>query len=170
VLAFTLLHSCLSTDLKPIATASKTFAEAMTALGETCGEKSIIKLGDKLYALISCDFVPGTSIASHIAKFQTLYTSLKLDPVGNENMKVTTTMAGIFFLKSVQHDNSMSALIQNMYDMEPFNFEKLAARMNIEHSQTKTLATGSINAISPKSTLMRPNKEKFKAIPSSKRF
>jgi hypothetical protein len=34
-LAFTLLHSCLLTDLKPIAAASKTFSEAMTALGET---------------------------------------------------------------------------------------------------------------------------------------
>jgi hypothetical protein len=99
-LAFTLLHLCLSTYLKPIAAASKNFSEAMTALGETCGEKSIIKQGNKLYALISCDFVPGTSIASHIAKFQTVYTSLKLDLVGNENMKITTTMAGICFLKS----------------------------------------------------------------------
>jgi hypothetical protein len=57
-----------------------------------------------------------------------------------------------------------------MYDMEPFSFEKLAARMNIEHSRSKTLATGSINAIAPKSTLMRPNKDKFKAIPTSQRF
>jgi hypothetical protein len=81
-LAFTLLHSCLLTDLKPVAAASKTFAKAMTALAETCGEKLLIKLGDKLYALISCDFVPGTSIAGHVAKFQSLYTSLKSDLVG----------------------------------------------------------------------------------------
>jgi hypothetical protein len=123
-----------------------------------------------MYALISCDFVPGTSIASHIAKFQTLYTSLKSDLVRNQNMKVTTTMAGIFFLKSFQHDNSLSALNQNMYNMKPFSLEKLTARMNIENSQTKKLATGSINPIAPKSTLMRPNKEKLKAIPTSQRF
>jgi hypothetical protein len=66
-LAFTLLHSCLSADLKPIAAAAETFANAMKDLADTCGEKSLIKLGDKLYALICCDFVPGTLIASHIA-------------------------------------------------------------------------------------------------------
>ena len=90
-LAFTLLHSCLSANLKPIATASKTFAEAMTALAETCSEKSLIKLGNKLYALICCNFIPGTLIAAHVAKFQSLYTSLKSDLVGNKKMKVTTT-------------------------------------------------------------------------------
>ena len=37
-LAFTLLHFCLSANLKPIAAASETFAEAMTALAETCSE------------------------------------------------------------------------------------------------------------------------------------
>jgi hypothetical protein len=76
-LAFTLLHLCLSTNLKPIAAASETFTEAMMVLAETCGEKSLIKLGNKLYALICCDFIPGTSIAAHVAKLHSLYTSLK---------------------------------------------------------------------------------------------
>jgi hypothetical protein len=148
----------------------ETFAEAMAALAETCGEKLLIKLGDNLYALISCDFVPGSSIASHVAKFQSLYTSLKSDLVGNENMKVSTTMAGIFFFKSFRNDESLSALIQNMYDMVPFSFEKLAARMNIENSRTESLTAGTVNAVAPKSSLLKPNKEKFKAIPTSQRF
>jgi hypothetical protein len=169
-LVFSLLHSCLSADLKPIAEAADTFANAMKDLADTCGEKSLIKLGDKLYALIFCDFVPGTSITSHIARFQSLYTSLKSDLVSNNNMKVTSTMAGIFFLKSFRNNNLLSSLIQNMYDMVPFSFEKLAARMNIEHSQTKKLPTGSVNVIVAKSGLIRPNKEKFKAIPTSQRF
>jgi hypothetical protein len=142
----------------------------MTALGKTCGEKSLIKLGDKLYALVCCDFVPGTSIAAHVAKFQTLYTSLKSDLVRNENMKVTTTVAGIFFLKSFRNDNSLSALIHNIYDMVPFSFEKLASRMNIEHSRTESLTAGFINALLPKNSLMKPNKEKFKAVPTLQRF
>jgi hypothetical protein len=133
-LAFTLLHSCLSANLKPIAAASDTFAEAMASLAETCGEKSLIKLGDKLYALICCDYIPGASIAAHVAKFQSLYTSLKLALVGNEDMKVTSIMAGIFFLKSFRNDDSLSSLIQNMYNMVPFKFKKLAARMNIKHN------------------------------------
>jgi hypothetical protein len=169
-LAFTLLHSCLSSDLKPIAAASETFADVWSSLGDTCGEKSLIKLGDKLYALVCCDFTPGSSITAHVARFQSLYTSLKSDLVSNENMKVTTTMAGIFFLKSFRNDNSLSALIQNMYDMEPFTFEKLAACMNIEHSQSESLTTGSINAVAKKNALMKPNKENFKAIPTSQRF
>ena len=83
-----------------IAAAAETFAKAMATLAETCGKKSLIKLGDKLYALICCDYIPGSLIAAHVAKFQSLYTSLKSALVSNEDMKVTSTMAGIFFLKS----------------------------------------------------------------------
>jgi hypothetical protein len=79
-------------NLKPIAAASETFS-AWAAPGDTCGKKSLIKLGDKLYALVCCNFVPGLLSAAHVAKFQLLYTSLKSDLAGNENMKVTTTMA-----------------------------------------------------------------------------
>ena len=105
-LAFTLLHSCVSADLKPIAAAAKTFSKAMAALGKTCGKKSLIKLGNKLYALICCDYVPGSSIATHVANFQLLYTLFKSALVGKDNMKVTWTMAGIFFLKSFQNNDS----------------------------------------------------------------
>ena len=57
-----------------------------------------------------------------------------------------------------------------MYNMVPFSFEKLAARMNIEHSQTESLTAGSVNAVVTKSLLLKPNKEKFKAIPTSESF
>jgi hypothetical protein len=40
-LAFTLLHSCLSANLKPISAASELFAEAMAALAETCTSKNV---------------------------------------------------------------------------------------------------------------------------------
>jgi hypothetical protein len=106
-LAFTLLHSCLSANLKTITAASGTFSQEMEALGKTCREKLLIKLADKLYALIFCDFVPGTSIASHITQFQSLYASLKSDLVRNDNMKVTTTMVGIFFLESFRNNDSL---------------------------------------------------------------
>ena len=76
-------------------------------------------------------------------------------------MKVTLTMAGIFFLKSFRNNDLLSSLIQKMYNMVPFSFEKLAARMNIENSLNEKLAAGSVNAIAAKSTMIRPNKEKF---------
>jgi hypothetical protein len=79
-------------------------------------------------------------------------------------------MAGILFLKSFRNDDLLSALVQNIYDMMPFTFEKLATCMNIEHSQSESSAAGSVNAVGPKSTLMRPNKEKSKAIPTSQHF
>jgi hypothetical protein len=105
-----------------------------------------------------------------MVKFQTLYTSLKSALIGNENMSVNTTMAGIFFLKSFQNNNSLAALVQNMYNMTPFTFEKLAAQMNIEHSCSASGVSGTIYAVSSKLSLSWPNKEKFKAIPNSQQF
>ena len=55
----TLLHSCMLSNLKNIEEVAETFSEAMTALEETCLEKSLIKLGNKLYTLICCNYVPG---------------------------------------------------------------------------------------------------------------
>ncbi|EHS64255.1 uncharacterized protein PGTG_22171 [Puccinia graminis f. sp. tritici CRL 75-36-700-3] len=100
-LAFTLLRQCLSSDLKPIAAAANTFTDAMKDLAETCGETSLIKLGDKLYALVCCDYTPGTLIGAHVSKFQNLYNSVKSSfSVTTTTMYVDTQMAGIFFLKS----------------------------------------------------------------------
>jgi hypothetical protein len=130
-LAFTLLHSCLSANLKPVAAASKTFAKAMSSLAKTCGEKSLIKLGNKLYALICCDYIPGTLIATHVLKFQSLYTSLKSALVNNNEMKVNTSMAGIFFLKSFRNDDTLSSLVQNLHNAQPFTFKKLALQENL---------------------------------------
>ena len=76
-LAWTLLHSSISSDLKPIAEAHDSFALAMVALAAACGENSFIKLRDKLYSLISLVYVLGTSIGTHILMFTSLYTSLK---------------------------------------------------------------------------------------------
>jgi hypothetical protein len=156
-LAFTLLQSCLSSDLKPVAAAADSFSEAMESLAETCGEQSLIKLGDKLFALVSCDYVPGTSIGTHVSKFQTLYNSLKSAVAATKNsevddklkndMDVGTTMAGIFFLKSFRLDDSLASLIQNLYDIQPFTFERLAARMNVEDTRTEK-GSGSLSALS----------------------
>ncbi|OAV85334.1 hypothetical protein PTTG_30604, partial [Puccinia triticina 1-1 BBBD Race 1] len=64
--AYTLLELCVSADLYPVVQAADTFSKAMEDLAEACGESSLIKLGDKLYALIQLKFIPGTSIATHI--------------------------------------------------------------------------------------------------------
>ncbi|OAV86058.1 hypothetical protein PTTG_30108 [Puccinia triticina 1-1 BBBD Race 1] len=98
--AYTLLELCVSANLYPVVQAVDTFSEAMKDLADACGEKLLIKLGNKLYALIHLDFVPGSSIADHIGKFQSMYTSLKSAQISTPNTKIDTAMAGIFFLKS----------------------------------------------------------------------
>jgi hypothetical protein len=42
--------------------------------------------------------------------------------------------------------------------------------MNIEHSRTSASSTGSLNVVATKSSLMKPKKEKFKAVPTSQKF
>ncbi|OAV96216.1 hypothetical protein PTTG_26419 [Puccinia triticina 1-1 BBBD Race 1] len=98
--AYTLLELCVSPNLYPVVQAVNTFSQAMVNLADACGEKSLIKLGDKLYALIHLDFVPRSSIADHIGKFQSMYTSLKSAQISTPNTQINTAMAGIFFLKS----------------------------------------------------------------------
>ncbi|OAV86177.1 hypothetical protein PTTG_30044, partial [Puccinia triticina 1-1 BBBD Race 1] len=160
--AYTLLELCVSAELYPVVQAVNNFSDAMKDLAAACGEKSLIKLGDKLYSLIHLDYVPGTSIADHINKFQTIYTSLKSAQISTPNTQIDTAMAGIFFLKSFRFDDSLNSLIQNMYDIDPFTFEKLAVCMNLKHSRVVQSGTGSINALSSK-PFIRPNKDKFKA-------
>ncbi|OAV91754.1 hypothetical protein PTTG_27873 [Puccinia triticina 1-1 BBBD Race 1] len=98
--AYTLLELCMSADLYSVVQAADTFSEAMEELALACGEQSLIKLGDKIYSLIHLDFVPGTSIADHTSKFQSMYTSLKSAQISHPKTQIDTAMAGIFFLKS----------------------------------------------------------------------
>ena len=42
---------------------------AMNALAEACGEKSILRLCNKLFTLINSVYVPGSSLADHITSF-----------------------------------------------------------------------------------------------------
>jgi hypothetical protein len=96
-LAWTLFHSSLLANLKPITAASDSFSKAMIALAAACGKNPLIKLGNKLFSLISLVYVPGTSIGTHISTFTALYTSLKSAIEMTNLMTVDTTMAGIFF-------------------------------------------------------------------------
>ncbi|OAV86652.1 hypothetical protein PTTG_29789 [Puccinia triticina 1-1 BBBD Race 1] len=131
-------------SMRYVVQAVDTFAQAMLDLADACGENSLIKLGDKLFALIHLDYAPGSSIGDHINKFQSMYTSLKSAQLVTKNMQVNTAMAGMFFLKSFRYDDSLAPLIQTLFDVTPFTFEKLATRMNIEHSRADK--SGSLNA------------------------
>jgi hypothetical protein len=71
-------------------------------------------------------------------------------------MTVDTTMAGIFFLKSFQKNETLAPLIQNLYDITPFLFEKLADCMHVEDSSNKRVV-GAVNI------MIQPKKGKFKA-------
>jgi hypothetical protein len=134
VLAWTLLHLSISSNLKPIAASKDLFASAKTALAEACSKNLLIKLGNKLYLLISLVYVPGTSIENHILVFTGLYTALKSAIATTKYITFDSTMAGILFLKILRHNKTLAPLIQNLYDIEPFSFEKLAEKMNVDDS------------------------------------
>jgi hypothetical protein len=70
-------------------------------------------------------------------------------------------MARIFFLKSFCNDKTLAPLIQNLYDVEPFSFEKLADRMNVEDSWSEQ-SLGTLNVIGSRK-VVQPNKGKFKS-------
>jgi hypothetical protein len=81
-------------DLESIAAASKTFSNAMTDLADACGEKTLVKLSNKLFTLIS---------------FTILYMSLKSAIAFTKVIQVETTMDGIFFLRGFRNNDSLAA-------------------------------------------------------------
>jgi hypothetical protein len=66
--------------------------------------------------------------------FTGLYTALKSAIATTKYITFDSTMAGILFLKILRHNKTLAPLIQNLYDIEPFSFEKLAEKMNVDDS------------------------------------
>ncbi|KNZ45841.1 uncharacterized protein VP01_7754g1, partial [Puccinia sorghi] len=108
---------------------------AMENLANACGEKSIIRLCDKLFSLLNCSYVPGASLAEHLISFRKNYTTLKTSIVSNPGfMTVSTGLAAALLLRSLHQDNSLNSLVQSLYDIKPLTFEKVYDRLLIEET------------------------------------
>ncbi|KAH9468237.1 hypothetical protein Pst134EA_033418 [Puccinia striiformis f. sp. tritici] len=131
------LRATVKSELHPVFTGySKDLFRAMDALATACGEKSVILLCDKLFTLINSSYVPGSSLAEHATLFRKQYTSLKMSTKSIPNfMYVSTGMAAALLLRSLNQDDSLSPLVQNLYDLNPLTFEKVYDRLLIEETR-----------------------------------
>jgi hypothetical protein len=134
------LYTTVEEDLHPIIISNEdNLFDALNALSSACGEKSVVMICDKLYHLINLTYEPGTSLAQHISSFRRHYTALITSlNAKKEFMSVSTGMAAALLLRSLHQDESLSALVQNMYDLEPLTFEKVFDRLSAEDGRKET--------------------------------
>ncbi|MBW0558070.1 hypothetical protein O181_097785 [Austropuccinia psidii MF-1] len=87
---------------------------AWNALGDACGKNSTVTiyLFLKLYA----------SYKSLVGSFST-------------KMELSKEMAAAFFLQSLDRDQDLSSLVQNLYDVQPFDVTTITKRVTLEQSR-----------------------------------
>lgn len=111
----------------------------MENLANACGEKSIIRLCNKLFSLLNCSYVPGASLAEHLISFRKDYTALKTSIVSNPGfMTVSTGLAAALLLRSLHQDNSLNSLVQSLYEIKLLTFEKVYDRLLIEETRKES--------------------------------
>ncbi|KNE95540.1 hypothetical protein PSTG_11145 [Puccinia striiformis f. sp. tritici PST-78] len=131
------LRATVKRELHPvILNHPKDLFAAVDALATACGEKLVIRLCDKLFALTSNVYTPGSSLAEHANQFMKKYTSLKMSVKAIPHfMYVSTGMAGALLLRSLNQDESLTPLVQSLFDLNPLTFEKVYDRLLIEESR-----------------------------------
>jgi hypothetical protein len=144
------LYATVDEDLHPIIIKNEgNLVNALNALGVACGEKSVIMVCDKLFHLINLTYEPGTSLAQHISNFRRHYTALTTSLASQkEFMTVSTGMAAAFLLRSLYKDESLSGLVQNLYDLDPLTLEKVYDRLSAEDGRKESHSTESAYSLS----------------------
>ncbi|MBW0557460.1 hypothetical protein O181_097175 [Austropuccinia psidii MF-1] len=120
----------------------KLFLTAWNALGDACGKNSTVTICQALTQLTSLMYEPGSSLDSHIDLFLKLYASYK-SLVGSSCTKIELSkeMAAAFFLQSLDQDQDLSSLVQNLYDVQPFDITTITKRVALEQSRRDNVAT-----------------------------
>ncbi|OAV86312.1 hypothetical protein PTTG_05342 [Puccinia triticina 1-1 BBBD Race 1] len=121
------LTACVKGKLQPIVAANKgDVYGAMEALANACGEKSIIQLCNKLFALINCIYHPGSLLSQHLMTFWKLYTSLEMTIQSIPDfITISSGLAAALLLQSLSQDENLVSLVQSLYNKKPFTFEKV---------------------------------------------
>ncbi|MBW0571509.1 hypothetical protein O181_111224 [Austropuccinia psidii MF-1] len=129
---FTLYNTVLE-DLQPIFYDKKDFVEAIRTLSEACGQIPVISLCKSLFEMDTIHD-PGTLLKAHVVQFQRKYTTFKcLVSNTNKLVNITEGPAAAFLLRSLKHDDSLTSLVQNVYNIEPFNIQTVVKRLLSEH-------------------------------------
>ncbi|MBW0481584.1 hypothetical protein O181_021299 [Austropuccinia psidii MF-1] len=134
--AISLLWSSVSPEFEGILLNNKTsFINFWDTLGSACGKNSIITISRTLHKLINLCYEPGSSLENHINKYIKLHAHYKsLTASKTSSMQLTSDMAAIFFLHSLDNDKELSSLCQTMYDLKPFELSVITDRVAVEHS------------------------------------
>ncbi|MBW0568307.1 hypothetical protein O181_108022 [Austropuccinia psidii MF-1] len=53
-------------------------------------------------------------------------------------MQLTSDMAAVIFLHSLDNDNELSSLCQTLYDLKPFNLNTITDRIAVEHTRRQS--------------------------------
>lgn len=145
-LALSLLRTSIDKDLQSCIKSSKSkFAKAYQALALECGEKSLIVVGEALIWLVNITYKPGRSLCKHTSSFKDAYVNLSEmiegQPPEEQVMNVSTGLAAILFIKSLQLNKVMSSLISTLYNLQPFTLEAMSNRVMLEDSQRVSNST-----------------------------
>ncbi|MBW0535699.1 hypothetical protein O181_075414 [Austropuccinia psidii MF-1] len=120
----------------------KSFLTAWNALGDVCGKNSTVTICRALTRLTSLSYEPGYSLDNHIDLFLKLYASYKsLVGISTTKMELRKEMAAAFFLQSLDQDQDLSSLVQNLYDIQPFDITTITKRVALEQSRRDNIAT-----------------------------
>ncbi|MBW0561190.1 hypothetical protein O181_100905, partial [Austropuccinia psidii MF-1] len=112
------------------------FFTAWNALGDACGKNSTVTICRALTRLTSLIYEPGSSLDRHIDLFLKLYASYKsLVGSSSTKMELSKEMAAAFFLQSLDRDQDLSSLVQNLYDVQPFDVTTITKRVALEQSR-----------------------------------
>ncbi|MBW0500632.1 hypothetical protein O181_040347 [Austropuccinia psidii MF-1] len=137
--ALALLWNSVSIDLHGILlTHQDSFYKAWEALGEACGNNSILTTCEVLFRLVSLQYEPGQSLEAHTDLYLQLYASYQnLTKNSEVKMELNQNISAAFFLRSLDRDKDLSGLIQTMYDIKPFELLPITKRVALEHSRRR---------------------------------
>ncbi|MBW0524453.1 hypothetical protein O181_064168 [Austropuccinia psidii MF-1] len=118
------------------------FFTAWNALGDACGKNSTVTICRALTRLTSLFYEPGSSLDHHIDTFLKLYASYKsLVGSSSTKMELSKEMAAAFFLQSLDQDKDLSSLVQNLYDVQPFDVMTITKRVALEQSRRDNISS-----------------------------
>ncbi|PLW32187.1 hypothetical protein PCASD_21681 [Puccinia coronata f. sp. avenae] len=166
----TKLYGAVKEELHPVLTAYHgDIYGAFTALSTACGEKSVIRLCDKLFTLINSTYNPGSSLADHVTTFRRHYSALEISIKSNPNvMSISTGLAAAFLLQSLNQDDSMTSLVQTLYNMKPLTFNKVYDRLLIEATQQTSVKTECVYFASQNRKFGKQSADRSTGSPSSR--
>ncbi|MBW0504302.1 hypothetical protein O181_044017 [Austropuccinia psidii MF-1] len=133
--AMSTLYSTVHEDLQPLLYDQRDFGQAIQSLRMASGQTSVISLCDSLFEM-DLTFDPSSSLQAHVLRFQKKYTTFKCLVANTDGLvNITEGAAAGFLLRSLKQDSSLSRLVQNLYDIEPFTIKKVIKRLLAEHGR-----------------------------------